>query len=562
MIEDNFIDAILEKEKYTFIDRPYLRLCNPVTIKILIVVDGSISFSKTGFGLGLVLDTLREPAYNYARFEIEMATRNGTTPSENTNPGPYDSRYSGFRFDQNDGGTPIIDKYDQIWLFGFAPGNDAGPDANIESDYRKLSELELIRLTTWMNANQGGLLAMGDHDYLGATMCWKIPRIRNMRRWTNTQDVPPIGGMGNPDTHLRHDTNQPRTPGQLAGTEIIPFSSQGDTKPQTIEVKRHAIGRGPLFWQQSYEPHPVLCSRKHGIIDILPDHPHEGWVYEDDEIDPDAGYNWSEAGESASGDDFPEVSGYREMPEVIAWAWTTPNPPYQLQKGPSPRKKFGVIGVYNGHNANVGRVATDATWHHWFSENLVSMKNDSTTTHYEKLQDYFRNVAVWLAPPAKQSAMFSASTWNGLFTTQAMQELGPRLSPFLIGQSAKDVLGRSVPKCTIREWTWDFILPELYPWWRDRIADPCLTCPPFDLLELGALGLMVKEMLPLREESIEENISGSKLDKAVHSIFKKVIKTAAPELMQELEKQQSQDMEKFSALTKSVKGVDAKHECS
>ena len=177
------------------------------------------------------------------------------------------------------------------------------------------------------------------------------------------------------------------------------------------------------------------------------------------------------------------------------------------------------------------------------------------------LQDYYRNVAVWLAPPSKQSAMFSVASWNSLFTTHAMQELGPIYSPFFIGPNAKDVLGRSVSKCTIRKWIWDFLLPELYPWWRERIIDPCLTCPPFDLIENGALGILIREMLPLRNESIENNINGEKLEKAVHKAFQKAVKHAAPELMKELEKQLSQDMKKFSEITKLTKGADIKHEC-
>ena len=560
----NFTDQIIERDRFDFIGRDFLWLRDPVDVRILIVVDGPISFSTTGFGLGLVIDTLRDPAYDYVRFDVDMATRDGTTFSENSSPGPYQVRYEGFRFHQtSDGGDLIIDNYDEIWLFGFAPGNDAGPDSNIEGDYRKLSELELIKLTTWMNERQGGVLAMGDHDYLGATMCWKIPRVRYMRRWTNAQNVPPIGGLGNPDTHLRHDTNQPRTSGELAGSDTINFSNQGDTKPQPLDVKRYYIGRGPLIFQKNYEPHPILCSRTYGVIDILPDHPHEGWVYEDHEIAADTNYNWSEGGESVSGDDFPEVGGHREMPEVIAWGNTTPNPPYQLAKGPSPEKRFGVIGVYDGHQAEVGRVATDSTWHHWFSENLIGMKNDDTTDHYEKLQDYFRNVAVWLARPSQQSRMLSVATWNSLFTVQAIQELVLRDSPFLLGPSAEDVLGRRVPKCTYRRWIRDFLLPELYPWWRDRIPDPiCLSCPPFELLEAAALGVIIEEMLPLRDEIIKERkFSGKKLEKAVDGAFKKAVKRAAPTLIKELDKAYAQEAKQLGALAKQVKGTEPRHQC-
>jgi len=154
------------------------------------------------------------------------------------------------------------------------------------------------------------------------------------------------------------------------------------------------------------------------------------------------------------------------------------------------------------------------------------------------------------------------ATWNSLFTVQAFQELGPRFSPFIIGPNAEDVLGRRVSKCTYRRWIWDFILPEIYPWWRRRLLDPvCLSCPPYERLEAAALAVVVEEMLPLRDESIEKNLSDKKLEQLVDRAFQKAIKRAAPELLKELDKEVSREAKELAGLAKKVKGTDIKHHC-
>ena len=90
-------------------------------------------------------------------------------------------------------------------------------------------------------------------------------------------------------------------------------------------------------------------------------------------------------------------------------------------KGPASAKKFGVVGAHNGHAAGVGRVVVDSTWHHWFDVNLTGrplapgdpidpVVPADPKAHgfeatpigeaaYAREQNYFRNVAIWLAPP-------------------------------------------------------------------------------------------------------------------------------------------------------------------
>ncbi len=173
------------------------------TVKILVVVDGSISLTEapSGFGVGRIVRLLRESHVGCTYFSVDTARRGGSGGGTPT--------FNNFRFDQLSGGSLLINKYDEVWCFGFNPDNNDGPDSNItQPGALPTSDAELTELTKWMN-DGGGLLAMGDHDYLGASMCHRIPRIRSMRRWTNAQNCPPQF------TSLRHDTNQPFTAGEM-----------------------------------------------------------------------------------------------------------------------------------------------------------------------------------------------------------------------------------------------------------------------------------------------------------------------------------------------------------
>ena len=190
-----------------------------------------------------------------------------------------------------------------------------------------------------------------------------------MRAWTNAQGVPPIG------TPARIDTHRPANPAEMAGTEVIEFSRQSDAVPQPIQWVPWLSFRHPWFtrWQR---PHPVLCHPQLGPIDVMPDHAHEGVVF-DHVAQPAVGlaaitlgnsYNF---GGGVSGDEYPTVDGVQPLPMVIAHGRTLADPPLIHEKGDSPAKRFAMISVYDGHRADVGRVATDSTWHHWMNINIT-----------------------------------------------------------------------------------------------------------------------------------------------------------------------------------------------
>ncbi|HMI82876.1 MAG TPA: hypothetical protein VK550_02225 [Polyangiaceae bacterium] len=518
-VSDVYIEAVSELSK---------AFRRQTTIKILVVVDGSVSLTEDteGFGVGRIVRLLRESTVGCTRFEVDTARRDGDAGAPT---------YRNFRFDLVESGgvfesqainntainVPIINKYDEVWCFGFNPGNLAGPDEDItHPGAQPTGDNELKVLTQWMNDRRGGLLAMGDHDYLGASMCHRIPRIRSMRRWTAAQGVPPIGGASQFNTARRIDTNQPFTAGQMAGTDIIPFEVQEDSKPQRIDWVPWIAQQVNIFqiWQR---PHPILCHPVYGPIDVMPDHPHEGWLFEDSEIDLAAPLEVP----TLAGDEYPTVSGNQPRPTLIAYGTTTPNPPFRLAKGPSPKKRFGMISVYDGHAANVGRVATDSTWHHWFDQNIDEIEAKGGE-NWAKISRYFLNVATWLAPPMPVTFCLAQDVLVSHFTYVGFQEYTPKSSVFDLGRALYTELARHWGPCWVSNWVLEQVRAvdtDFWAWLKDRLfwkdgipvpgGDPCLSCPPFELIELAVLGGMVRATFPTAAD-IKAEIA-KKSDRAV-----------------------------------------------
>jgi hypothetical protein len=452
-----------------------------VRIRILFVTDGGISYANgADFGISKVLDTLRNlpiPNYFYVSFELTTADREGATPMINPNPGPYETRFTGFRFDMPDFN---INDYDQIWFFGLKPGN--GSDNVFDGTH--LSDVELRILSQWMDSRQGGVFAAGDHEDLGATIAARIPRVRTMRRWVNEQGVPPIDGP------TRHDTNVPATPAQVSGVAVMPNSNQSDGVAMKIKPRMYELGQWSPFLIRS-EPHPILCGLN-GVIDILPDHPHEGAVYEDSEVNLDGMINF----DGYTAPEYPSGSGGQPRPEAIAHANVLGQPPLLYEKGPVATKSFPCIGVYDGQQTNVGRVVVDSTWHHWMNLNLVGLET-SAPSDFARIQNYYRNVALWLATASQRSRMLLHIVWSSIFVYPGIEEYSVRHKIWVLGRLARNVLGRIAPQCTLTEWLLDFIVPKFRRELLKPRPDPCLTCPPFELFETFLLGGLLKELLPL-----------------------------------------------------------------
>ena len=72
----------------------------------------------------------------------------------------------------------------------------------------------------------------------------------------------------------------------------------------------------------------------------------------------------------------------------------------------SPRA-FISICAYNGQAADVGRVVTDATWHHYVNVNLEGMLfNGLPTLDLQRIQRYWSNLANWLMPAKTRKCLW------------------------------------------------------------------------------------------------------------------------------------------------------------
>lgn len=540
-------EAGFNRARFEAIDRgdlllPFLRA--PVRIRILMVCDGyegdflNVTYGQLYFSLSAVLDTLQNNPEPWVKFDVTKAHRQ-------TDPlGAAD--IEGFRF--TDPGFDL-NAYDQIWFFGARAG---------ENDSQRLSDAELAVVARWMDETKGGVFATGDHDDLGASLCSRIPRVRAMRRWTDAQDVPQPNGVD------RHDTLLPGT------DSIYRFNDESDDVPMPIEPKLFPLPGS--FLQRREAPHPLLCGTN-GIIRVFPDHPHEGEV-----IEPESLLNTFSFPGYSNKPEFPlhtDGSGEREKAHVVATARVRGRLGSEdVNKGACNAKTFGVVGAYNGHPSGVGRVAVDSTWHHWFDVNLTGRPQGSGDdpidpvtgsspkalgflyspagqVHYERIKNYFRNVALWLSSPARQSQLFFRATWRITTLYPLVEQLHARLPIWELGGYALDAIGRRAGQCTVRTWLFDHLTRVWRePFFRFR-PDPCLTCPPIDSLAAILMGGVVRELIEVTRAARDRRSGVDEVTAA--AAFTKGIARGAEEFVHLLEISNK----RTQALSRSLQAANA-----
>jgi hypothetical protein len=449
------------RELYPFFKRPVL-------VRILIVTDGSAAFDReSAFGLGRAIDVLRSDPWWYAQFVITTAHRQN---ADDDAAHPDLKLHKSFRFDNP--GELKLDRFDEIWLFGVNRTGDA------------LTDTERAALEAFMDGG-GGVFATGDHEDLGAAMCSELKRVRYMRRWKTggvAGSPPPQSGA------KRHDTlREGLTPG-------FQFSDQSDNVPQPIAPKRYYEPADLITYVRRWAPHPILCGRS-GVVDVLPDHMHEGWV-----VAP-----------TRNNGDFPGAT----LPEVIATATVLVHATPGVNGEPSDpvettAKQFGVLGAYDGAREGVGRIVTDATWHHWFNVNLVGFSNGEPS--WELIKDYFWNTALWLARKATRQAVAERAV-SGLVLLQPFNELDLWKIPIAdLGWMARDALGRRATRCAVKQFLFD--LEGIDREWREERWPPIPGPDPRAIIEAHRELIFLGEALRRISRSAQTEGADATLDEA------------------------------------------------
>ncbi|WP_224368892.1 hypothetical protein [Hyalangium versicolor] len=412
-------------------------MLRPCVVRILMVTDGGGSFDGNDFGLAELLEVLAVSPGPWVRFAVTTAHRR-SHPS---------AMLQNFRFSAS-----TLKGVDEVWLFG------------VEGGASSLSEAELKAISQFMDAG-GGVFATGDHEDLGVAMSGRVPRVRSMRKWywpnpgPNGEPVAPDGSSQN-----RYDTLRE---GADAGFQ---FDDQSDALAQEITPRMYPVGHPFLHIKV---PHPLLCGPR-GPIRVLPDHPHEGECY----VPKDLNRTFTFDGYTIVEYPAPRA-GKRPRPEVIAES-TVIGGHTTSSKPPVVARRFGAMGAYDGHWVKVGRVAVDATWHHFFNINLrgdpsspVPAKRNgfhdasADPQVYNAIKAYFRNLAVWLAPRALQASMRRRAMWACRWKYPLLEELpsAPQLTQAKVGQAkvravgqvTREALERLAPRCFVIQWCVDLL---------------------------------------------------------------------------------------------------------
>jgi hypothetical protein len=556
-VEVNGLDFQIPSKVYEQISKHFKLRQN----RILFVVDDGITLDPGAlqFGVERVVRLIRESTVGLWRFSVDTAELSNQAFSVVNNPTGALPKYLGFKFDSvMPSGELVINSYDQIWcfgLFGPAPTDDA-----------------LGKLTTWMN-NGGGLFATGDHDNLGESMCGRIPRAGTMRAWSAAQGVPPGSGLNRIDTH------RPETPEEIAGIAVI---SGGDTDavPQKISW---------ATWQSHWHfpfrlhrrPHPILCHPQLGPIDVMPDHNHEGVVF-DYVVQPGVGSN--AAGLAAitltndynfngiAGEEYPTMLGQRPLPRIIAYGNTLADPPLQHIKSDSPAKRFAMISVYDGHDTisvtgGIGRVATDSTWHHWMNLNISEIEAVGGA-NWEKIKRYYINLAIWLAPKPEIILQANAAIIASFYTYPGIEELTLKRQPIELGVSLRDHLHHHYGACWVttflriivteinpkfaKIFDEQFITDVRIPGGIPPILEPSISSPSPDAIEVFVLGGIAQAILKTLDGEKESAGRFASLKKLNAERLQKVFVEGAADGLKQFSASHSKDAKRTQKLFSNI----------
>jgi hypothetical protein len=189
--------------------------------------------------------------------------------------------------------------------------------------------------------------------------------------------------------------------------DIDNLAAQQDAVPQQLLLKTYsAPSGGPPGPGVPYgrRVHRLFCGRT-APITVFPDHMHEGHL-----VVPSA----------LPADPWPSGPSGQPRPEVIAQGTDKRN-----------GRIYDLVIAYDGHEVSVGRIVADSTWHHYFNVNLKGFPAGGPVL--SQLAQFYVNLAVWLAPPAKRAQIACWLRWKVLHVPTV--EMAKRDSPWELGRT-------------------------------------------------------------------------------------------------------------------------------
>src|ERR1700722_12437325 len=401
-------------------------------IKVLVVADGLVpqvppTVPKLGFSFQATQD-LTDNTFTVSEFIYLLTSSETPSISVDTAHRGNDpsAKFQNFNF------STLVDltQFNVLWIFGYEGWDYGIPQGT------PIGPEEVAAIARFMNGG-GGVFAAGDHAGLGSNIGSWIPRVRTMRKWFGqATDLPagfplkalnfngaavtsvnwpgvsddPIRGMG------RADTLQ-KTPADT--DDEWEFDDQSDAIPQTLSFVGVAV-------------HPILQGSR-GPITRFPDHMHEGEV-----VTPlNMGLQVTVNGQSVP--EYPTNKGIQPRPEVIATGDVIGGHTVNIDSATCEQANFsgdvtasvantiGILCVYDGRPAGLGRSVTDSSFHHYLDLNLIGDPCGSTPDRmhgfgpaYETpvagsvladLRQFYINTVVWLA--ALEAAVLDGYTTSG-----------------------------------------------------------------------------------------------------------------------------------------------------
>jgi hypothetical protein len=475
----------------------------PCEVNVLLVTDGFLHFGYNEFGFSEFIEIFKElerDANIHISYNVTLAHRSdpaasaaaAVDPMLTTEPSIVE-RIIDFKFDT----SVSLASFDQVWLFGTANGTSIPGPA--------LSAAEISAIERYMDSG-GGLFATGDHGPLGKQLCEDIPRVKDMRIWD---------GSGNPEVSMtqsrRNDTNRP-SPGD---SYSMAFSNQQDNIPQNITVRMYDDGL----------PHPLLSisptKRPSGVIDIMPDHPHEG------ECKAETSFTVTN---SDTGEQHTISTQNIATSLVIGGSRTN-------SKDPTDPHCFPSIGVFDGRVANVGRIVVDSTWHHFVNINLIgrlSINNDGLdASDIDVVKQYFKNISLWMTRSRNMICLVKSWQFEAVFSSQVIEaamdqpdididKIDDR-DLYHVGMLAKELLSESLTPALAHEFLrapLQKVAPDLFghlDYWSpgrsdiDALEREWLRVEPIAAIALGAglIALAKNQDLFTKRES---NANNKKID--------------------------------------------------